>query len=1443
MSIRPAKIMAVALITAAVIFVANLLVDNPYSHQMVRSAINEKLGSLTKISLEFQALEVRAFPPAVVLYGVKVTPRDAPQAPLLEAAHVTARVSIASLLLGKPALGLVEANELKVAFPFPPEFTGFLLEPPPEEPNVTWPPDIDLPIERLVLINSKLEWHLPDDDPKKPDVLHAALDGVNLDFRFDSWTSMDAELEVRSTNFWVWGRHLAQDALFATDLELKDNEIRADHLEVTSKDLNFTGDVAAKLGVEKERDRSIRAKKLLISTMTNVDLSVIANVKNTDLAVLGRFLDVDDTSGQVSGSANVNVAIPMNGPVTWGVAAAAQVKDGYLDGFRLFDSKTNLAIDAEKIHFSDIEIRKGEETYGAASGTINFDTAISFSFVGRPNAMPLATLLDAVHVKDFKVLDGQLFSDGVTVAGTGAPFHLDVHGLGDLKNVRVPLISFDQSRFPDAPHCQLAIKLAADKTRLTFGGSQAACRPSQAPEPPPLNEPLTPPSGGSLLSFAGFTTFDQKDGMDLTITAPTFEAKIAEHFAQIPLAGSVNLKTRIHGPYPDLKVVTDFKADTLDAAGVMFGKTGGTITAAVAKESVSFDAVRVKFKETGYFQIDRGTLKTTAGFPLDLTISAKNLPPGVIGTLARQVDPQIAFGLGITSLKGKIQGPLFHPLAWNTDLEFDLSDMSMDGETFFHQLSGHLTGTKDGFKLDETLYGLGELKAQVSATHRRKRPFALKEAESATDLLEKLGMRHDDAVTLHVATVKKANKRIRSPDGRDGADHLELLPYAGAHLKKIGIAGQIVLDATLEGTFRKLTGRFQGVLDNPVFFGSPLAPVYVTGFVDGSKIDIPEITHSGNALVGRLNFDFLAEGVPFQWYLNFNGFDLRAVLPALFYEDPRNFAYATGSWQLAGKFLDFWHAKGQLDLQGIEMNFVPMTIGLHEKVEVRHEFPITILMNEKGWNIADGRELYLRSNYGAFLVSTKNNRPPQQLGVQFKGNVDVGVLRHFSQIVETARGKVLFDGALTGSVAEPKFGFSLEDKKADPFNAAGWEPITIGLIDVPPAFTNIRLKATFKNNRLEIKQLTAEKGKAGRLSITGVFAPFSNDEEASNILISAEQLETNRLPVPVFKSADLIASGDLVLSGNHFPLRLSGNIVIDKAQSLTNFDVRNQIIEAMRINRISSPGTAPEDPYLKFDLHIAADNSILIKNRNLVARLSTDIKLLGTEEAPVLLGQIQIPKGKFNYKRDFDIQRGVIQFDEPVSPPDPRLDIIGESQISRYRVQVMINGYASDPKVSLATDPPTRPDGTAITKLDTLVLLTSGQLPDSDRSIGASGNVARSEALNLVIGQFEEPIERLFDLSGQTVVRQIYLDTYTSEDDGDPVARLNLPISISDEVNVIFQVDNDANMKISSEYSLHESISVSGSLDRKKEDEGQKNKNLPQDTDTGVDLKFRFSFP
>lgn len=196
--------------------------------------------------------------------------------------------------------------------------------------------------------------------------------------------------------------------------------------------------------------------------------------------------------------------------------------------------------------------------------------------------------------------------------------------------------------------------------------------------------------------------------------------------------------------------------------------------------------------------------------------------------------------------------------------------------------------------------------------------------------------------------------------------------------------------------------------------------------------------------------------------------------------------------------------------------------------------------------------------------------------------------------------------------------------------------------------------------------------------------------------------------------------------------------------------------------------------------------------------------------------------------------------------PDPSLYIEAESRVKDqkgkfYIVKVMIKGRASNASVDLAIQPPSRDDGSPITTTDILFLLSSETLPSSDRAIGSTQKTMEAEAANIFVSQLEQPIERIIDLTDQKYIRQVYIDTYPSEETGVPVPRFNVPINLGEKIGATVSADSQSTWRVSSEYSVHDSISLE-LVGEKQNENAMIQKKLQTPAELGADLRFRFTF-
>jgi hypothetical protein len=125
---------------------------------------------------------------------------------------------------------------------------------------------------------------------------------------------------------------------------------------------------------------------------------------------------------------------------------------------------------------------------------------------------------------------------------------------------------------------------------------------------------------------------------------------------------------------------------------------------------------------------------------------------------------------------------------------------------------------------------------------------------------------------------------------------------------------------------------------------------------------------------------------------------------------------------------------------------------------------------------------------------------------------------------------------------------------------------------------------------------------------------------------------------------------------------------------------------------------------MRFDVAIDTVEPLVLKNNLLNGGLRPDLKLRGTGRVPRLLGPVYLNTTRVSLPAaDLRLDSGVIDFrvDDFLGP---HLEIVGESNIAGYTVQVQVTGPLDRFEVLLSSTPSLRQD-------ELVTLLATGQLP------------------------------------------------------------------------------------------------------------------------------------
>jgi translocation and assembly module TamB len=170
------------------------------------------------------------------------------------------------------------------------------------------------------------------------------------------------------------------------------------------------------------------------------------------------------------------------------------------------------------------------------------------------------------------------------------------------------------------------------------------------------------------------------------------------------------------------------------------------------------------------------------------------------------------------------------------------------------------------------------------------------------------------------------------------------------------------------------------------------------------------------------------------------------------------------------------------------------------------------------------------------------------------------------------------------------------------------------------------------------------------------------------------------------------AEGGLRLQGSPGGTELRGNITLDpttiRLPAKTQADLAH--IEVQEIN-VKNPSPHTEGKtgnfLLGFDLRVAIPARLSVQGRGLDSEWSGNLHIGGNQIQPVINGEMNLLRGKFDFlDRTFTLTKGSLALNGE-TPPNPFLEVLGETRILENLVQVRISGPARDFRVNLSSVP------------------------------------------------------------------------------------------------------------------------------------------------------------
>ena len=347
--------------------------------------------------------------------------------------------------------------------------------------------------------------------------------------------------------------------------------------------------------------------------------------------------------------------------------------------------------------------------------------------------------------------------------------------------------------------------------------------------------------------------------------------------------------------------------------------------------------------------------------------------------------------------------------------------------------------------------------------------------------------------------------------------------------------------------------------------------------------------------------------------------------------------------------------------------------------------------------------------------------------------------------------------------------------------------------EFPLGLSKVSGSLVFDKSRLLFDRVTAEAG-GGQLTLGG---SVSYGEGPVRYQVTATT-STVRIRYPPGMS--WLAGGTIELSGTSSGALVSGRVQVQRLLFAQGVDVASFFAAG---STASTPSSSPFLQHFAFDVQGVTTPGARIEWSGAHVEMEGDVRLRGTWDRPVLLGDIHLLGGEMPFRGNtFELTRGDINFANPFRL-DPVLNIEATSTINQYQVTIDFTGPSSHLSMNYRSDPPL-PDA------DIVALLALGS-PGEESGLrsepGAAQNYGAtallSEAISTGVGG---RIEQLFGISSFRV-DPFVAGTAT---ESNAAARVTIQEQLTKDISITYSTNASSNQyqMIQVSYAIRRGISV-----------------------------------
>ena len=308
--------------------------------------------------------------------------------------------------------------------------------------------------------------------------------------------------------------------------------------------------------------------------------------------------------------------------------------------------------------------------------------------------------------------------------------------------------------------------------------------------------------------------------------------------------------------------------------------------------------------------------------------------------------------------------------------------------------------------------------------------------------------------------------------------------------------------------------------------------------------------------------------------------------------------------------------------------------------------------------------------------------PDGLLALRLEGAGEIGDLADLLPLGEDRlTGRFAADVMVGGTVRSPTASGSLTLRNARYANFASGAVLA-----------NLNAAVVGDRDRFRLASLSAGDGAGGSLSATGSVVLDGGAGPTASL-----SARLNHFRLAASDEVEASASGTVSVNGPLSAPHVAAALTINRAD-ITLPDSLPPSVVVIPVTQIGGPGAKSAAPVAAPTLAMALDivlrmpGQVFVRGHGLNSDWHGRLQITGTTAAPRILGVLAATHGSVDLLgKSFLLTRGRITFDGGAKL-DPALDIVAEASAADITARVIISGYASAPKIALASTPPVPQD-------------------------------------------------------------------------------------------------------------------------------------------------------